>query len=101
LAAEGLNVKIRTSVIFPVVACFALAGCSAVPRGQRVHYSLVDYPATPGGYASGINPDSIRVVIGDRIVPREQLDLREITDPKEKYDPGSPAREFVLPFDPD
>jgi hypothetical protein len=62
---------------------------------------VIDYPQTPGGYASGIDPDSIRVVIGDRIVPREHLQISEVTDPKEKQDPGSPAREFLLVFDPD
>jgi len=84
-----------------MVILAVVSGCGTVrcvERTATVH--LFDKPQNPGGFASGVDPDSIRVLIGSTIVPREQIGVARITDPKLQRDPGSPGEEYLVTFDP-
>jgi hypothetical protein len=80
-----------------LLALCSLCGCAMLPSGgSTASIHLHDSPQNANGFSSGINPDTIRVIAGGAIVPRGELVIAKVADPRKKADPGSPNDEFVV-----
>ena len=69
------------------------AAVAALKQGVEVSVQLY-------GVTSGIDPASIHVVAGDRELPREKVNVTEVTDAAQKCGTDPAAPEYVATFDP-